>query len=592
MLFETYSYEHLNDSQFLKEFQSLKVKEQFLKIELLDFDENPIKEIQGKCISGTLSLDGASSMRRSCSFSMLADEETYDITNIDNLLSLNKKFKLYIGYTNPLREYAHYGEKIWFPLGVFVMINSSITNTLNGGSISISGKDKMCLLNGEVGGTLPAPVSLHEKYIRNKDGSTTILKPLIYEIIRESVIELGEQNPTKIIINDVPLSAKKVLRYMGNTSIFFTDNGNQVPEGTIGAREVKPGDLAGYDFVDFTYPGELIKQAGDSVCSILDSIKNVLGNYEYYFDVHGNFIFQEIKNYLNTSYTPITKLDGSNYEVNFGEGHLAYSFKDSDIIVSYANNPNYQNIKNDFVVWGNRKTAAGVEVPIRYHVAIDDIPPVPEEYGDIPWQVYLYKYGEEAQAQARDAGYYYRELANEIPKLYDFENNKWKDIDSASMDFYLDFINTDSELGKFSVKTIGRRTVAVTDKDVTMLYRPPTPDYVILEKDNPNNIAIIEELNAIGQKFMIVEQRNIYQYAAVGKDAFSVIRDLIFKHTTYNESVTISAMPMYYLEPNTRIEIEDSRSNIYGEYMIRSISLPLSHEGTMSISAVRATNRL
>ena len=45
MLFETYSYDHMNDSQFLKEFQSLKIKEQFLKIELLDFDENPIKEI-------------------------------------------------------------------------------------------------------------------------------------------------------------------------------------------------------------------------------------------------------------------------------------------------------------------------------------------------------------------------------------------------------------------------------------------------------------------------------------------------------------------------------------------------------------------
>ena len=174
MLFETYSYEHLNDSQFLKEFQSLKIKEQFLKIELLDFDENPIKEIQGKCISGTLSLDGASSMRRSCSFSMLADEETYDITNIDSLLSLNKKFKLYIGYTNSLREYAHYGEKIWFPLGVFVMISSSITNALSGGNISISGKDKMCLLNGEVGGVLPAPVVLHEKYVRNADGSTTV----------------------------------------------------------------------------------------------------------------------------------------------------------------------------------------------------------------------------------------------------------------------------------------------------------------------------------------------------------------------------------------------------------------------------------
>ena len=34
---------------------------------------------------------------------------------------------------------------------------------------------------------------------------------------------------------------------------------------------------------------------------LLDNIKNKLGNYEYYYDIDGNFIFQEIKNYLNTS---------------------------------------------------------------------------------------------------------------------------------------------------------------------------------------------------------------------------------------------------------------------------------------------------
>ena len=133
-----------------------------------------------------------------------------------------------------------------------------------------------------------------------------------------------------------------------------------------------------------------------------------------------------------------------------------------------------------------------------------------------------------------------------------------------------------------------------------MLYRPPTPAHIILEalgstatqEEIEERAKYIDHLNSIGQSFIIVSQRNLYEYAAVGKDAFSVIRDLIFQHTSYNESVTITAMPMYYLEPNTRIEIEDSRSNIYGEYMIRNISLPLSHEGTMSISAVRATNRL
>lgn len=592
MIFETNSYEYLNDRIFLEELQGLRIKEQFLKVELLDFDEQPIQEIQGKCTGGSLSVAGNSSVRRTCSFTLVADSSTYDITNVDNLISLNKKFNLFTGYKNTLSEYQHYGDIIWFPLGMFVINTAAINSSLSGCNINISAKDKMCLLNGEVGGTLPAPVVLHEKYIRNEDGSTTVKKSLLYDIVRESVIELGEQNPGKIIINDIPLSAKKVLRYVGKQTLYFSDDGNQVPEGTPGARELKSNDLAGYDYVDFSYPGELIKQAGDSVTSILDSVKNILGNYEYYFDVHGNFIFQEVKNYLNTSYTPITDLGGGDYGVNLGEGHIAHSFKDSDIVVSYSNSPNYQNIKNDFIVWGNRKTTSGAEVPIRYHVAIDDVPVVPEEYGDIPWQVYLYKYGLEAQQFGRSPGYYYRELANEIPKIYDLEKEEWKDIDSASMDFYLDFIDTNSEIGKFSIKTIGRRSVAEVDKDVTMLYRPPTPDYIILEKDDPDNMALIQQLNAIGQKFMIVESRSAYQYAAVGKDAFSVIRDLIFKHTTYNETINMSLLPMYYIEPNIRIEVEDTRSNIYGDYIINSMTLPLTHEGTMSISAIRATNRL
>mgnify|MGYP007065770060 CR=1 FL=1 len=50
----------------------------------------------------------------------------------------------------------------------------------------------------------------------------------------------------------------------------------------------------------FTYPGELVFNAGDTVTSLLDKIVSTLGNFEYYYDINGRFIFQEIKNYLNT----------------------------------------------------------------------------------------------------------------------------------------------------------------------------------------------------------------------------------------------------------------------------------------------------
>jgi len=45
----------------------------------------------------------------------------------------------------------------------------------------------------------------------------------------------------------------------------------------------------------------LVGNAGDTVTTILDQIRDTLGNYEYFYDINGNFRFQEIKNYLNTS---------------------------------------------------------------------------------------------------------------------------------------------------------------------------------------------------------------------------------------------------------------------------------------------------
>ena len=582
----------LDDKLFLKELENYPIKETSLRVELLDFKEQPITEIQSKIVSGSLNLDGSSSMRRTCSFSLVVDNETYNLENLNSLIAINRKIKLYIGQTNFLDDYKHYGNTVWFPLGVFVIISPSITHGVDSATINISAKDKMCLLNGEVAGALPAPVTLHEKYTRREDGSTLVETVSIYDIVRESVIELGGEESGKVIINDIPLKIKKIIKYIGNKQIHFDAYGNEVPDPVEGGRTLSSGDLAGYDWVKFSYPGELIKQAGEPVTAILDAISNVLGNYEYFYDVNGNFIFQEKKNYLNTNYTPITQLTDDNYIVNFGEPHTAYSFKDSNIIASYSNNPNWLNIKNDFIVWGSRKTASGATLPIRYHVAIDDIPEVPKEYGDIPWQVYLYEYGKQAVAKGTHAGYYFRELQNEIPKLYDFDKQDWKGIDPSSMDFYLDFISSDSELGKFSVGAIGRRTKVINDNEVTTLYRSPTPDFVILDVNDPDLQNKQLELNAKGQKFIVVANRVAYSYAGVGKDAFSVIRDCIMTNTSYSESITISALPLYFLEPNSRVEVEDKASNIHGDYLIKSISLPLSHEGMMSISAVRATNRI
>jgi len=116
--------------------------------------------------------------------------------------------------------------------------------------------------------------------------------------------------------------------------------------------------------------GELISNIGDNVCTILDKVKNSLGNFEYFYDIKGNFIFQEIKNYLNNSYNATEKekkrrldeetadvteyglciLDNLNYAVDFHSYSKSfYTFDEgTGLVTAFSNSPNYNNLKNDY----------------------------------------------------------------------------------------------------------------------------------------------------------------------------------------------------------------------------------------------------
>ncbi len=157
---------------------------------------------------------------------------------------------------------------------------------------------------------------------------------------------------------------------------------NSIKDNIKNIKTVNPSEDAGYILTDFIYPGELIGQAGESVTSILDKIKNTLGNFEYFYDINGNFVFQEIKNYLNTSYSTYILKENSSpyYNYNNVDGKIVYDFSEQDLIQSYSSSPQYNQIKNDFVVWGEKTTADGKKYPIRYHLAIDTKPQVGNIY--------------------------------------------------------------------------------------------------------------------------------------------------------------------------------------------------------------------
>ena len=55
--------------------------------------------------------------------------------------------------------------------------------------------------------------------------------------------------------------------------------------------KVEYGQTAGYRVTDLTYAGDLIANVGEPVTSVLDKIKNMLVEFEYFYDTNGQFIF-------------------------------------------------------------------------------------------------------------------------------------------------------------------------------------------------------------------------------------------------------------------------------------------------------------
>ena len=76
------------------------------------------------------------------------------------------------------------------------------------------------------------------------------------------------------------------------------------------------------------------------------------------------------------------------------------------------------------------------------------------------------------------------------------------------------------------------------------------------------------------------------------KSAYYEIQKELYQYISYNEQVNLTTLPIYYLEPNTRITIRDTASGIFGDYIIKTISIPLDITSTMSISCTRALERI
>lgn len=699
----------LNDKIFLQKLDQQRNKEIFARVIALTNDEYPIETIEGKITAGNISIDGKSSLRRTCSLTMISK----DINLTDYQWGLKTKVKVEIGVANEIDE--NYDKIIWFPQGVFVLNTFNITHNTNSCNIQMSGKDKMCLLNGNLGGALLAETDFGKQEIKTVNettGEITIEYELleIKNILQELVHTYANEPYHNIILNDIPETGVELLEYRGDKDIYFFNNQstNIVDQFTlnermlcyysggpsagveIGSLNVKDldhmneqsnstpltvflskdmtgqtytvskygfGSNVGYKPTPLTYAGELIGKVGENITSILDKIVSMLGNFEYFYNIEGQFVFQRKKAYASTIENSLLELNSQQYIVpSFETKAPVYTFTEHNLLSSISFNPTLSTVKNDYSIWGERETASGVKVPIHFRFAIDKKPSqycylgrkdgknsiapgvyYNNERTDISgisasnkcdWRelIYLmaldyrqYHLDDDFLLKIRDlnvvanvslfptgvTGYeqYYTDLEGFWRQIYEPNfNNRLKDDNfyndrnqpwsktvienPGGLTFWIDFLDTEGELNKYSVYAIGSRQLTKNDNKITGVYYKEVPKALFIPAKDFKKYAQKELGYTHFQLTSALE--NLFIMSSQGKSAKDVLDESLYEHSYCAESINLNVIPIYYLEPNTRIKIQDNLIHIDGEYIIEKITIPLTYNGMMQITATKA----
>lgn len=826
MLFTQY------DKDFLVELDKVRNKIIYARITALQFNETPIETIEGRVTGGSINIDGASSLRRTCSLTIAAQDFNYN----DYYWGLNTKFKLEIGVENSIAY--DLPDIIWFNQGIYLITDFSTSHSTSSFNISISGKDKMCLLNGEVGGTLIAETDFGKIEEEDASGNWTIRSLLITDIIRNMVHVYAGEPYHNIVINDLDTYGLELLEYRydmpmylyrtakqnqskvfenatmdGSKRCWIKREGEDWKETTLKeldyndlevltesfsgsinpslvsfesskaeiyyVAKIEYGQVAGYRITDLTYAGDLIGKVGESITSVLDKIRNMLVEYEYFYDVNGQFIFQKKSSYISTPWTPITNTETGNPAVieSYSTASTStYTFSGGELITSFNNSPDLGNVRNDFSVWGQRTTVSGAEIPVHLRYAIDKKPisyrsiSVSEDeikaynkkynttlsgqeskqylYGteyamsddektiycdwrEIIYQMacdyYKYNHLDDFELKVIAAnkmnrlyingqtGYeayyidlqgFWRELfnpeldyqikkynhelsilegtstaledaelikENSIKAISDriiknnsdlayiqnwFRNPQFKEgtteeeknaeiqsyynsilnlntliardkqlLESANerlivlqdsikscegqkenyyysekdgdklywnktvferpeaLNFWFDFMDSEGDISKYSVRAIGCRPKSVNETSLKGIYFRETPSVIFT-----NDVSLADD-STLGYKYIQVPDiESMFSISSQGKSIKDKLDELLYQHSYCTENASISAVPIYYLEPNTRIHIYDEKVGLNNDYILNKITLPLSHSGTMSITAMKAVD--
>lgn len=205
----------------------------YIRLELLDFQYNIVDELSGNMTKCSINVDSNSDLRRSCDLGFVVTTSTFDI-KAGSKLWLDKFCRPYVGYEN-----MRTGEIQWYNQGIYLVNNPQWAYDAATNEISMQALDLMSKLTGLRNGNLEG---IPTKIAKDENVREAIIK----------TIELG--GFTKYICEECK-----------------TKDGTIVP-----------------------VPYDIEIDVGGTIYDILTGLRDIMPNYQIYFDINGVFHYEPI----------------------------------------------------------------------------------------------------------------------------------------------------------------------------------------------------------------------------------------------------------------------------------------------------------
>ena len=790
----------LLDNIFLEKLFTAYDREIYAKITALNFDEFPTEEISGKVTGGSINVDGTSACRRTCSLTLVANEvnindyywglNTKFELQIGLTNRIDEKYPDIIWFKEGIYLITTFSTALGtsnYTINIQGKDKMGLLDGTIGGSLTALSYDFSREDYTDENGVS------HRRKLPIRDIVTELIHEYAHEpwenIIVQDLDDFGVEllqyrgtttNPLYLFFNINSQEVEQMTLdgsftvYKGHQiscaisnieNIVFerNDKGEEVKGKYYNLNElytvsnptafklnrndeeenyyiikITTGQTCGYRMTDITYAGDLIANVGETVVSVLDKICKMLGDFEYYYDTEGKFIFKRKNQYIYKSFNHHTTTESSQSYVENSAyiSPTVWDFTGSTLVTSFNNTPNLSELKNDYSLWGTRKSLTGNDLPVHLRYAIDKKPTyyktlrgdaygtttfidqirnqitkearkeetinrrIEEKLKDIiivDWREIIYqmaidyrrfnhcddfglkvqevngkqfdgkyiyprgvtgyeqyyidmegfwrqiycpqydyttitlsenqyvnakpgeyfvKYWNTDDENCYEARYLYKDITTADLTYNDISNgvlhtvsspynltttyyykpdpNEWingwnpiVDNSPESLNFWFDFLDDGGDIERYGTSFVGDRPKAVNDSMIKSIYFRETPTLIFTD-----NIAKIDKKLGYSYLQYSPAMASLFIMSAQGKDAIDVLYEHLYKNSYCIESVTVNALPIYHLEPNNMINIFDTRAGINGTYVMTKFTLPLTYNGTMSITATKAVEEI